>query len=150
MNQQKISDQVRGKSIRLTWTDGPSRNTSQDHSFHSDGTVDWHSAGSDHAAKVTGAGGHLAGHVSANVPHRPHYAAMKISRDVCLVSYLADSGYTLTVALNFTDKSMAGVASNGENWTPVRGKFDVLPKNAQARAERLVFAGGNAYVMNAG
>ena len=38
------------------------------------------------------------------------------------------------------------------NWIPVRGKFEVLGANGDkaARGEKLVFAGDNAYVMNAG
>ena len=39
----KLSDQINGKTIRLSWTDGPTKGTTQEHVFHKDGTVEWHS-----------------------------------------------------------------------------------------------------------
>ena len=140
MNTNKISEKVRGKTIRFSWLDGPTKNTSQDHAFHADGRVEWHSAGGESKKK------------DAGPPDRPHYAGVKVSDDVCLVSYLSQSGYTLTVALNFSSNEIVGIASNAENWIPVRGKFEVLGANNEKapRGEKLVFAGDNAYVMNDG
>ena len=43
-----------------------------------------------------------------------------------LVSYLAASGYTLTVVLNFSDRQLIGVASSAKEWFPVRGTFAVV------------------------
>jgi hypothetical protein len=43
-----------------------------------------------------------------------------------LVSYLAASGYTLTVVLNFRDRQLIGVASSAKEWFPVRGTFEVV------------------------
>jgi hypothetical protein len=43
-----------------------------------------------------------------------------------LVSYRAESGFTLTVALNFADHRMIGIASNSEQWFPARGTFEVV------------------------
>jgi hypothetical protein len=37
---------------------------------------------------------------AANKPEMPLYSAGKISDDICMVSYLSQSGYTLTVVLN--------------------------------------------------
>ena len=143
MNPNKISDQVRGKTIRFSWLDGPTRNTSQDHTFHPDGTVEWQGTGSELKKK----------HAEATPPDRPHYAGVKVSDDVCLVSYLSESGYTLTVTLNFSSHDIVGIASNAENWIPVRGTFEVLAARGgnferSARGEKLVFAGENAYVMH--
>jgi hypothetical protein len=42
---------------------------------------------------------------------------------VVLVSYLAGSGFTLTVALNFADHQLVSIASNSEQWFPARGTF---------------------------
>jgi hypothetical protein len=106
-----LSDQVCGKTIRLSWTDGPTKGTTQEHVFATDGTVRWQSA--------TKAG-------SDKAPERPPYVGIKITDEVCLVSYLSKSGYTLTVVLNFSDKSTAGVASNEVTWVPVRGSFEVM------------------------
>lgn len=33
---------VRGKTIRLTWTEGPTKGLTHEHVFHQDGTVEWH------------------------------------------------------------------------------------------------------------
>ncbi len=118
----KISDAVRGKTIRLKWTEGPTIGTSQTHHFHHDGTVDWHSSSDDRRSLDTKAGGSA----DEKTRDRPRYAAMKITYDVCVISYLAKSGYTLTVALNFSDGTTAGVASNEKSWTPVKGTFEVM------------------------
>jgi hypothetical protein len=38
---------------------------------------------------------------------------------------LSDSGYTLTLALNFRTGRMVGFASNEKSWYPVKGTFEV-------------------------
>ena len=43
MTTSKLSNQVSGKTIRLSWADGPTKGTTQEHVFHKDGTVEWHS-----------------------------------------------------------------------------------------------------------
>jgi hypothetical protein len=57
---------------------------------------------------------------------RPEYGAMKVADGVYVVSYLAGSGYTLTVVLNFQEKRMVGFASGAKEWYPVQGTFDVV------------------------
>jgi len=43
------------------------------------------------------------------------------------VSYQSpESGYTLTVVLNFNDHKMVGFASGASEWHPVKGTFKVL------------------------
>lgn len=37
----KMHDPVRGKTLRLSWTDGPIRGTTDEHHFQDDGAVDW-------------------------------------------------------------------------------------------------------------
>ena len=110
--------QVRGKTIRLTWLDGPTKGKTHEHHFHEDGTVDWKDAGatSKPAAETKAHSGK---------PERVEYSAVKISDDVYLVSYLANSGFTLTVALNFDDNRVAGFASNSTEWHPVSGTFEI-------------------------
>ena len=121
MTTSKISDQVRGKMIRLNWTEGPTKGTAQDHIFHVNGTVEWHAAAGD-KKPVAGAGGAQEG----KEPEKPPYAAVKITDDVCLISYLSKSGYTLTATLNFRDGTTVGIASNEKTWVPVKGTFEVL------------------------
>ena len=56
----------------------------------------------------------------------PHDAAMKVNDAICVVSYLAQSGYTLTVVLNFLDSSTVAIASNEKDWLPAHGTFEVM------------------------
>jgi phenolic acid decarboxylase len=105
-------DPIVGKTIRFTWTDGPTKGESHEHVFNADGSVDYHKAGGE-AAKGKPA-------------HEKKYGAMKVADDVYIVSYLASSGFTLTVALNFRDKSLTGFASNDKQWFPLKGTFAVV------------------------
>ena len=110
--------EVRGKTMRWAWTDGPTKGKTHEHTFHEDGTVEWRDADAPHkpadAAKPSAR------------KERVEYGAVKVSDDVCLVSYLADSGFTLTVALNFGDDTVAGFASSATEWHPVRGTLEVM------------------------
>lgn len=101
---------VRGRTIRFIWTEGPTKGSTYEHAFHEDGTVEFH--------KVGGEGG--------KPTREKQYAAERISDDVYLVSYLGSSGYTLTTALNFADKSLTGFASGAKEWHPVKGKFEIV------------------------
>lgn len=122
MTTEKTSDQVRGKTIRLTWTDGPTKGTTQEHIFHQDGTVEWHSVEDEGKEKPKAGGAQKA---DGN-PERPKYAGFRVTDDACAVSYLSASGYTLTVVLRFDDGSTVGFASNDKTWFPVRGTFEVM------------------------
>ena len=102
---------VRGKTIRLTWTEGPTKGSTHEHVFHPDGTVEWY----DPKAGKTG-----------TAKERPKYGAAKVADDIYVVSYLAPSGFTLTVVLNFRDHKMAGFASGAKEWYPVQGTFEVV------------------------
>jgi phenolic acid decarboxylase len=112
MEQIDRAEAIRGKTIRLTWTEGPTRGTTHEHVFHQDGTVEWRDAAD-------------AGKGSA-AEERPAYAAVEVADGVYAVSYLAPSGYTLTVVLNFRDQKVFGFASSAKDWHPVRGKFEVV------------------------
>jgi hypothetical protein len=111
---------VRGKTIRYIWTDGPTKGKTYDHVFHEDGTVEWHEVA--HTPTVD-RGPEPGGTRPAE---RPAYAAMEAAKDVYAVSYLAESGYTLTVVLDFKTSRMVGVASGETSWFPVQGRFEVL------------------------
>ena len=119
----KLSNQVSGKTIRLSWTDGPTKGTMQEHVFHKDGTVEWHSVAADGKTKPAAESGDAK---TAKKPDKPHYAAVKITDAVCMVSYLSQSGYTLTVVLNFLDNSTIAIASNEKDWLPTHGTFEVM------------------------
>lgn len=102
---------IQGKTIRFIWTEGPTKGKTYEHVFHQDGTVEWHDPG---AAK------------GQSTKERPKYAALPVADEVYLVSYLAESGYTLTTALNFRNKKLIGFASGAKEWFPVQGTFEVV------------------------
>ena len=79
----KPSDQVSGKTIRLSWTDGPTKGTTQEHVFHKDGTVERHSVEAGGKGKSAAENG---GAKPAKKPEKPPYVAVKIADDSCMVS----------------------------------------------------------------
>ena len=101
-----------GKTVRLSWASGPVKGTTQEHVFHEDGTVEWHSV-----PRKSGAAG-------TKKPERPKYFASDAGTGL-LISYLSESGYTLTVALDPDAGKVIGVASNDKTWTPVSGSFEL-------------------------
>ncbi len=121
MAQTKLAPAIRGKTIRLIWTEGPTKGSSYDHVFHEDGTVEWHG--------IEGSGKKPAPaqqQKAVSKPERAEYAAFQVADDIYAVSYLAQSGFTLTVVLNFRDHRMVGFASGAKEWYPVQGTFEVV------------------------
>jgi hypothetical protein len=70
----------------------------------------------------------------ADIPRAPairgqtmrSYAAFEVTSDVYAVSYLAPSGFTLTVVLNLANRQLVGFASGKDQWHPVRGTVEVV------------------------
>ena len=112
MTHDQPAAEIRGKTIRLTWTEGPTKGSTHEHVFHEDGTVEWRSMDGSQKGDVE--------------KEKPKYGAMKVADGVVAVSYLAGSGYTLTVVLNFRENRMVGFASGAKEWYPVRGTFEVV------------------------
>jgi len=104
-------DSLRGKTLRWTFTDGPVAGILFEHTFHDDGSVVWRI---------------LEGQGKGASKQEKHYATMRVSEDVIAVSYLAASGHTLTVVLNFATGRVFGFASNNTEWDPVTGTFEVV------------------------
>ena len=102
---------IRGKTIRFVWTEGPTKGKTHEHVFHPDGTVTWSDADTSKGASPK---------------EKPQYAANRITDAIYVVSYLAPSGYTLTVVLNFGDQQLVGFASSAKDWYPARGTFQVV------------------------
>ena len=107
---------VRGKTIRMTWTAGPTKGSTHEHVFDEDGTVEWHDPGARRSA----------GQEGSAAKEKPEYAAVRVADDIYAVSYLAGSGYTLTVVLNFREKRIVGFASSSKDWHSVQGTFEVV------------------------
>jgi len=111
MNKEHRLAEILGKTIRWTWTEGPTKGTTNEHVFNEDGTVTW---------RV------VEGPAKGRSNTEKEYAAWKITDDVLAVSYLAQSGYTLTVILNFRDNNMVGFASGAKEWYPIKGTFQLV------------------------
>jgi molybdenum cofactor biosynthesis protein MoaF len=112
MTHEQRAPEIRGKTIRFIWTEGPTKGTTHEHVFHRDGTVEWHAAGGPQKGQAAEA--------------KPEYAAMKVADGIYAVSYLATSGYTLTAVLNFHGNKIVGFASGAKEWYPVQGTFEVV------------------------
>jgi MoaF N-terminal domain len=100
-----------GRRLKWTFDSGPTAGASFEHAFHPDGTVEYSKLdnGKPGAAK-----------------REKRYAAFAVSPDVQLVSYLAASGYTLTVAMNLETGRIYGFASNDKEWFPVSGTVESI------------------------
>jgi len=123
MNDVERAPAIRGRTIHLTWTGGPTQGMTHAHVFHQDGTVEWYDA----ASPPEGRSSH-AGEKGTSGKEKPEYAAVRVTDDVYAVSYLAGSGYTLTVVLNFSDRRVVGFASSSKDWHPVQGTFKVMDR----------------------
>jgi hypothetical protein len=116
---QATDDRIRGTTLRWTFSEGPQAGKTYEHAFHQDGTVSYRTV-EEHPADVSPG---VASRADSPAGERPPYAAYPVSATVALVSYRADSGFTLTVALNYATHEMVGVASNSAQWFPARGTF---------------------------
>jgi molybdenum cofactor biosynthesis protein MoaF len=103
--------EIRGKTIRFKWTGGPTKGMTHEHVFHEDGAVEYRSIDETEKGKPA---------------KEKEYAAMKVAEDIFLVSYLAASSYTLTVALNFRSHKIFGIASSAKEWFPIEGTLEVV------------------------
>jgi len=101
-----------GKSIRWTFEEGPVKGKTFEHVFDRDGGVTY---------TVLDANGK-----PGQPTHESRAGVEKIGDSVYAVSYLGSSGYTLTVVLNFADMSAISFASNGKDWFPARGSFEMV------------------------
>src|SRR5512146_3441782 len=113
----EVSRALAGTTLRWTFDQGPTAGTIYEHQFRPDGTVVWRDVG-------RGAGAESGdGSEEDAVPGRP-YASFEVAPATHLVSYLSESGYTLTVALNFETGRCFGIASNAAEWYPLTGTLE--------------------------
>jgi hypothetical protein len=120
-------DPIRGKTHRWTFTDGPTAGKTYEHTFNKNGTVAFKEVGGAAAGARTAKKKPAKKGAKPKKPDRPRYAAVRAADDVYAVSYLAGSGYTLTVVLNFKDRGLVGFASNDKEWYPLKGTFEAVP-----------------------
>ncbi len=113
-----IKRSLAGRTIRWTFEDGPTAGRTYEHEFLTDGTLNRRFVGA-----LAGDGPSSA--LDAENSGIP-YASFEVAPDVHLVSFLSESGYTLTVTLNFETLHCSGVASNAEEWYPSTGSVEVM------------------------
>jgi phenolic acid decarboxylase len=104
-----------GKTLRWNFKDGSAKGKSYDHTFNKDGTIDFSS---------------VEGKVVSKPTRAKDGTVVKVADGIFVVSYLGDSGYTLTVVLDFERMRLVGFASNEKEWSQQKGTFKVLDKSA--------------------
>lgn len=101
-----------GLTVRWTFDEGPTAGSTYEHTFHEDGSVEFRRVDGGRTGETT---------------KEKRYGAFEVAPDVRLVSYLAASGYTLTVAMNLATGKLFGFASNEKEWYPVSGTVETAP-----------------------
>ena len=102
---------ITGHTLRWRFTDGPMAGKSFDHTFSRNGNVSFREVGSDPNAKAGNA---------------ERYEVAAVGQDVHAVSYLASSGYTLSVVLDYKTLKLVAFASNDKSLTMQQGTFEPL------------------------
>ena len=121
------ADPVRGKTIRWTYDDGPMAGKSFEHTFGKDGTVTWRETdGEERGTKPPSNGTQKTGKPSTEP--KAKYVVAQVNDDVCAVSYLSGSGFTLTSVLDFASGTIVSFASNEKELVPQRGMFEVAER----------------------
>src|SRR4030095_6081564 len=94
-------DSLIEKTVRWTFDEGPVAGKTYEHTFNADGSVVYRSIEGTKSGKPT---------------REQKCAVDSVGGDVFVISYLAASGYTLTVILDFRDHRMGGFASHEQEW----------------------------------
>ena len=104
-------DSLYGKTLRWTFTGGPVAGKTFEHTFYEDGSCLFRS---------------VSGREKGESARARIGASIKVSEEIFLSSYLMDSGYTLTVVLNFKQWRVVAFASNDREWYQQQGTFEVV------------------------
>jgi molybdenum cofactor biosynthesis MoaF-like protein len=118
------SDRLRGKTIQWTYDDGPMAGRSFEHTFGNDGTVTWRET--ERGTKPPANGKQKTAKPVTEA--KAKYEVAAINADVCAVSYLSQSGFTLTSVLDFASGTVVSFASNEKELVPQRGMFEVAER----------------------
>jgi hypothetical protein len=106
-----VQNPITGRSLRFTFQDGPVAGKSFDHVFSRNGNVTFREVGSDPNAKPGSA---------------EQYQVASLGQDIHTVAYLAPSGYTLTVVLDYRSRKLVAFASNEKSLTLQHGTFETI------------------------
>ena len=108
---QHMTTSLAGKTIRWKFVDGPTAGTTFEHTLDPDGSITWRA---------------IDGAYKGASRREKAYGAAKIGDEVWVVSYLAESGHTLTVVLNFANRRATAFASDDKTWHQLSGTFELL------------------------
>jgi hypothetical protein len=103
-----MKDTIRGKKLIFKFEDGPMASKSFEHAFHRDGSLDFGMPGGKGAT------------------HVDNYELAQVGTDVAAVSYLSDSGYTLTAVLDFSTNRLVAFSSNAKELGVQHGSFEII------------------------
>jgi hypothetical protein len=101
-------DPVRGRTIRWTWKEGPEKGAMVEHVFQEDGVA---------LRRVVN------GRHKGTMREERKYESTRLGPDLYTVSYRTEAGTTMTVFLNFKDRTLLGFSPDSD---PARGTFTVL------------------------
>ena len=99
-------DSLRGATIRWMFVEPPVAGMKFEHTFREDGTLVWR--------VIDGPG-------KGASKEEQRYATMKIAEGVHVVSYLAASGHTLSVVVDFNTGRVIGFGSDNKEWQTFTG-----------------------------
>jgi hypothetical protein len=105
-----------GQTLRWKFEDSPTGKGTYEHTFDADGSVSFSMLD-----------GETKGEKKGKPTRVKKYASFAVAPAVQMVSYLSpESGYTLTVAMNFETHRIYGFASNEKEWHPLSGTMEVV------------------------
>jgi len=110
------SDPVRGKTLRWSYDTGLMAGKTYQHAFGTDGTVHWSEVGQKGATAS-------ASPASAE-DSTATYKIERLNDRAYVVSYLSNSGYTLTTVIDEKTGTIVSVASNEKQLSTFRGSVD--------------------------
>jgi hypothetical protein len=104
-------DAIRGKTIRWSFVDGPVAGKRFEHTFEEGGAVTFKMLDDQ-------------GQASGKPTRVERYQSARVGDGVSVVSYLSESGYTLTTVLDHRTGKIVAFASNEKELTMQHGTFE--------------------------
>lgn len=104
---------ILGRTVQWSFDDGPMKNKTFEHTFDASGAVTFRmmGGGADKGTKVD------------------NCEIESLADDVCVVSYLGPSGYTLTTVLDMRAGKLVAFASNEKDLTVQHGRFHLVQES---------------------
>jgi hypothetical protein len=117
----KPRNPIAGKTIEWTFTDGPMAEKSFEHAFGADGSVSFKLIGGEDRGKAT---------------RIERCFIEPVGKDVYAVSYTSESGYTLTVVLDYRTYDLVAFASNDKGVSVSHGNFEEASSEAHEPSKK--------------